>query len=96
MPCAAQPRDGRRDDVDVLAAERAVFAGMRIEAGESQARPREAEIAPAGSRDDDRADLDQILGVEQRGNLRQRHVDGRRHDGESGDHSIITGRLAPP
>ena len=38
MPSRAQGFDGRRDDRLLLGAERAVLAGMRIEAGYREAR----------------------------------------------------------
>ena len=41
----AQRFDRGRDDLDILAADRAVLAGMRVEAGDREARPGDAEIA---------------------------------------------------
>ena len=54
----AQGFDGRRDDVEIFGAERAVLAGMRVEAGDDEARMGEAETGfqipdhDAGGRDD--------------------------------------------
>ena len=42
----AQRRDRRRDDLDLLAAERAGLAGMRVEPGDREHRRGDAEIAP--------------------------------------------------
>ena len=44
----AQALDRGRDDGDILLAERAVLAGMRVETGHHQPRPRDAEAARAG------------------------------------------------
>ena len=57
----AQLLDRRRDDGAILVAERAVLAGMRIEPGERQARPRDAEAVAQIARDDP-AGLDDQLG----------------------------------
>ena len=43
MPCAAQRVERRRDDFDLLAAEMAGFAGMRIEPADHDARRANAE-----------------------------------------------------
>ena len=43
MPSRAQLLDGGRDDAAILLAERAVLAGVRVEAGEREPRPRDAE-----------------------------------------------------
>ena len=43
----AQPLDRRHDDVDLLAAERAVLAGMRVEAGDGDARLRRCRTGAA-------------------------------------------------
>ena len=53
--------------------------------GLSPAKTRRGRASPKSRRqdlDDDGRDLDQILGGEKGGNHCQRHVDGRRHDGE--------------
>ena len=77
----AQGFDGRRDDVDLFGAERAVFAGMRIEAGDDEARMGEAETGlqildhDAGGRDDQFA-------RQLRERLAQRQMDRHRHDGK--------------
>ena len=60
-PSARNSRDGRRDDLDLLAPHRAAFAGVRVEAGDREARARDAEAArhvggdDARGRDDQRA-----------------------------------------
>ena len=46
----AQLGDRRRDDLDILAAERAGFAGMRVEPGDRDDRRGDAEIADAAPR----------------------------------------------
>ena len=46
----AQRGDRRRDDLDLLAAERAAFAGMRVEPGDRDDRRGDAEIADAAPR----------------------------------------------
>ncbi len=48
MPSADERCDGGRDDRQVLLAHGAVLAGMRIEAGDGEPRPRNAEAAAAG------------------------------------------------
>ena len=49
---AAQPRDGRRDHVELLAPEMAAFAGVRVEAAHRQARRGDAEAARELARQD--------------------------------------------
>ena len=43
MPSRAQRLERRRDDLDLLAAEVARLAGVRIQARDEDARPRDAE-----------------------------------------------------
>ena len=77
----AQGFDGRRDDVEIFGAERAVFAGMRVEAGDDEARMGEAETGlqipdhDAGGRDDQFA-------RQLRERLAQRQMDRHRHHGK--------------
>ena len=85
MPSPGERRDRGRDDRRVLVAERAALAGVRVEPGEREPRPRDAE-APAQVAVDDPRRLDDQLRRQARGDLRQRDVDRHRHDGE---------RLAP-
>ena len=60
MPSRAQLLDRGRDHGGVLLAERAVLAGMRIEPGEREARPRDAEALAQIARDDAAGLDDQI------------------------------------
>ena len=62
MPSATQPRDRRLRRCRVLLAERAVFAGVRIEPGDREARPRNAEAARQIVRNDAAGLEDQIGG----------------------------------
>ncbi len=82
---ALRPRrfDRRRDDVDLLAAQASVFAGMRVEAGDGKARAPQAEIAAEIARRDLDGGEDQILGQQARDVL-ERDVDGDRHHFERG------------
>ena len=45
-PGAAQPRDGGLDHLDLLAAEMAAFAGVRVQAAHEDARRAHREDAP--------------------------------------------------
>ena len=45
MPVGAQRGDGRPDDRGLLVAQRALLAGMRIEPGNGETWPRDAEVA---------------------------------------------------
>ena len=79
----AQRLNGRCDDVDVFAAERAVFAGMRVEARYRKPRPGKAEMRlqirdrnPGGCHDQFARELGQRLA--------QRKMDGDGNDGERG------------
>ncbi len=51
-PRAREPLDRRRDHRPILLAERAVLAGMRIEAGDRKPRARDAEALAQVARDD--------------------------------------------
>ena len=64
-------------------AERAVFAGVRIEARDREARLRDAEARAQVARDDP-AGLDDEFGREALRHVAHRHVDGHRHHGELG------------
>ena len=76
-------RDRRADDVDLLAAQAAVLAGMRIEAGDGKARALQAEIAAKVARRDLDGGEDQVLGQQAR-HVFQRKVDGDRHHFQRG------------
>ncbi len=76
-----QAENRRRDNVDVFPAQGSVFAGVRVEAGKGQPWLGYAEI-PAQRLPDDGADFHEIIGGEQRGDLRQRDVNGGGHNGE--------------
>jgi hypothetical protein len=73
--------DGRRDDVDVFAAERAVFAGMRVEARYRKPRPAKAEMR-FQIRDHDPGGRHDQLACELGQRLAQRKVDGDGNHGE--------------
>ncbi len=79
----AQPLDRRRHHVEVLLAERAGFAGVRIEAGDRQTRPRHAEARLEIARDDSRGVDDEFDGQPTR-HLAQRQMDRHGHDRELG------------
>ena len=66
--------DGRLDDLDFLAAELAAFAGVRIQARDRHARPRDAHLATGPVGQAQRAQLG--LGRDARDDVGQRHVDG--------------------
>ena len=97
-PARARLRDRRRDDVDLLAPDRAAVAGVRIEAGDGDARLRATGGDEVAVHDLDR--LDHAVGRDRVGDLAQRHV--RRHprrpqlagDVELGDESLAR-RSAP-
>ena len=73
-----QCRDRGRDDLGLLAAERAALPGVRIEPGHRQARRRDAEIG--GQRRRGHAPgVNDRLGGERAGRLGQRQVNGDRH-----------------
>ena len=55
MPSPAALVDGRRDDLDFLAAEHAIFAGMRIETADENLWPGDAELLERGVGDADHA-----------------------------------------
>ena len=89
-----EPRDGGRNDRAVLFAERAVFAGVRIEPGDGEPRPRNAETAGEIARHD-ASGLDHELG--RRGVARISRSGRWMVTGttaSSGDHSIMTGCAA--
>src|SRR6202022_4166286 len=73
--------DGGRNDSSVLGAERAVFAGMGIEAGYREARIGEAE-AGLQSRDHDPGGRDDQVTRQLRDRLTQRKMDRHGHDDE--------------
>ncbi len=77
----AQARDRRSDDGDVFLAERAVLAGMRIETGDDETRPRNGEARAQVVRHDP-AGLDDEVGGQPADHVAQRQVDGDRHHGE--------------
>ena len=78
---AAQRGDGRRDDLDILASERAAFAGMRVEPGDRDDRPGDPEIA-------DQRGMRHAPGMDDRGRRQffdgraQRQMDRHRHDAQ--------------
>ena len=82
MPVGAERLDRRRDRLDLFAAHRAAFAGVRIEAGEGEARPRDAEAAPHVGGDDARGRDDELPRQTAAEASAQRDVDRDRHDGE--------------
>ena len=91
-----EPRDRRRNDGAVLLAERAFFAGMRIEPGDGEPRPRDAETARADrarrcGRSRRSSSVESCLKISFSGRW---IVTGT--TASSGDHSIITGRTALP
>ena len=77
----AQRLNGGCDDVDVFAAERAVFAGMRVEARYRKPRPGQAEMRPE-IRDRNPCRRHDQLARELGQRLAQRKVDGDGNDGE--------------
>ena len=81
MPSRAQRLDGGRDDIDVFAAERAVFAGMRIEARYRKPRPGKAEMRLQVRDRNARGGHDQFA-RELRQRLAQRKMDGDGNDGK--------------
>ena len=96
IPARAQFGDGRRDDLDLLAAEAARFAGMRVEPGNREDRRGDAEIAaqrrrgdPAGMNDFCRVDSASIA----RRSARWIVTGTTRSSGHT---SIITGAAAAP
>ena len=96
MPARAQLGDSRLDDLDILAAERAAFAGMRVEPGD-----RETGAAMPKSRTQRR--VRDAPGMHDRGRgqaldrLAQRQMDRHRHDAQlRRTASIITGSSAGP
>ena len=78
---AAQDFDRRRHDGLVLGAERAVFAGMRIEARYRDARPGDAEVGFEFRGHDARGGDDQV-GGELRDRVAQRKMDRHGNDGQ--------------
>ena len=88
--------DRRRDHVDLLAAQAAVLSGVRIEAGNGDARPRDAEIARQVVRGDLKR-LDDKRLANRANHLFKRNVDGDRHDrnelGDEHHHRVRGSRL---
>ena len=93
---AAQRFDRRRDDFDVLGAERAVFAGMRIEAGYRKPRMGEAETGSSRSATAMRAvaTISSLDSCAIASRSERWMVTGT--TASAGDHSIITGCGARP
>jgi hypothetical protein len=88
--------DCRCDDLLILVADAAVFAGVRIEAADGDSRFRDAEAVRIIPGDDARGVHDQIA-VEERRDPPKRHMDRERHDGEHvrpDQHHRERGRLA--
>ena len=81
MPSATQPLDRRAHDQAVLLAERAVLAGVRIEAGDREPRLRDAEAVDQVARHD-AAGLDDQIACEPLRHVLQRQMDRDRHDRE--------------
>ena len=77
----AQRGDRRRDDVDVLAAEPAGFAGVRVEPGNDDDRSGDREIA-AQRGIDNTPRMDDYLARQCRDRLAQREVDRHRYDAQ--------------
>ena len=75
--------DRRTHHRQILVAERAVLARVRIEAGDGQARMRDAEAVAQIARHD-AAGLDHEIAGELGHDVLQRQVDGDRHDRELG------------
>ena len=76
-----QLSDRRRHDGVVLLAERAFFAGMRIEPGDREARAGDTEAGGEIARDD-AAGLDDEVAGQARDHVAQRQVNGHRHHRE--------------
>src|SRR5690606_28758072 len=66
--------DGRGDDVDLLAAEVAAIAGVRVEAGDGDARPGEAGLAHGAVGEDEA--VDDGLAGDEAGDVPEWHVRG--------------------
>ena len=79
----------------VLSAEGAVLAGVRIEPGDRQARVRDLKPRLQVARNN-ASRLDNEIKRQLLRDLRERQVDGHRHDASWGAHSIITGRVSRP
>ena len=91
QPFGAQVGDGRRDDLDLLAAHGAFLAGVRVEPGDGDTRGGDAEIALQSRVGDARRLEDEWLRDRLR-HLGERAVHRERHDAQFVDASIITGR----
>ena len=74
----AAPLDGRREDAALLAADEALFPGVRIEAGEGEARARHAEARQLVVRQADRG-VDALRGEEPR-DIGERDMHGGEDD----------------
>ena len=77
MPCGTRRRDRRRDEALLLVAEQPALAGMRVQPGHGDARPR---LAPGAQRlvgDADR--LQHRIEAHQLDRAAQRHVDAHQH-----------------
>ena len=78
-----QAVDGRFDDIGVFATQRAVLAGVRVEPGDGEARPGDAEAILEVARGDPPRGDDQIA-IQFGRHLGERQMDGHRHDGKLG------------
>ena len=83
MPSDSETLDGGPHHGLILVAERAIFARMRIETGNSEARTRDVETV-AEIACDDAAGLDDEVGGEPGDDVFEREVDGDRHDRKLG------------
>ena len=100
MPSGRRAPRWRGDDVDLLRSHRAALAGMRVEAGDGEARVRDAEALRAGPRATIRAGLDdQVASSGQQGTSASGMWIVTGHDGElprSTASSPACGSACPP
>jgi hypothetical protein len=83
MPLGAEPGDGRGDDLDLLAAERAALAGVRVQRGHRQSGALDAEVA-LQRLVGDHADLHDTVRAEPLRHAGEGLVHGRQDGAEAG------------
>ena len=89
----AEAGDDRCDDLELLAAHGAAFAGVGVEAGDGDAGGGEAEVGPQAGVGDAEGRLEEVRG-QGAGNVGERDVDGDRHHAQHrrGEHHHREGR----